>query len=272
MSTPILRPLTPDDTDAAVSLWQRCFDDAPDWIRRTMAAGRLMDCAVGAFDGGALCSAMYAVPGLEYCGKRGAYLYALGTAPEARGRGLGGAVLEALAEHCFRDGAEFVVLMPGSAGLRDWYIRRFSMLPLAPMADCPVPVPEPTASSGCCRPLDAAAYAAARCRFSDLSLPLALLRAQEADLLPDGGCCMLELPGCTALACVRSEERRLQVLELLCPPEAEAAALGLLCRRFHAEGLSLRRPAADGLSPLYRCADSGVLPAAARCRFPLVLD
>jgi hypothetical protein len=64
-----------------------------------------------------------------------AMLYAIGTHPEHRGRGLGEAVTRAAAEHAIRRGCPTVVLKPAEESLFDFYAGRCGFVPFFEAAE-----------------------------------------------------------------------------------------------------------------------------------------
>jgi ribosomal protein S18 acetylase RimI-like enzyme len=241
MSDFLLRPAAAADEDDLVRLWTRAFGDGPAFVRALLRDAGLPATALCAEADGRVRAAMYAFEGLRFGGVPAAYLYALATEPEARGRGLGGAVVTALARRSFARGAELVCLSPADPGLAAWYAAR-GFRPGQPLADLPLAVSH---DGGRCTPLSAAEYLAAR--ESALGLTPQLLAAQSVlHRFGGGGFFRVAAGGVTAYACAEPTEDGLLIRELLCPAAAYDAVGGALAAHFSLPRVLLRRPAADG--------------------------
>ena len=141
MSRVLLRPTEPKDLEAVADLWQAAFHDPAATVRRLLTEGRLLGCGMLAELEGRPASVMFAFPGLDLGGHDAAYLYALCTRADARGKGFGSAVLNALAARCFDSGSELVFLSPADAGLARWYREKLGMAELGGVSDVPLALP-----------------------------------------------------------------------------------------------------------------------------------
>ncbi len=108
----------PEDENALRSLWRAVFGDPEAFIDAFFREVYFPGMASVAEDDGRIVSAAYRVPFGPY-----AYIYAVGTLPAFRGRGLGRAVTLAAA-----DGAP-AYLLPADPGLRTWYERSMGARP-----------------------------------------------------------------------------------------------------------------------------------------------
>lgn len=123
-----LRPSRSGDEAALRRLWKAVFGPEEAFIdlffRKLYAPG---SAALAEVDG-EIVSAAYVIPFGE-----ARYIYAVGTHPAYRGRGLGKAVTLLAA------GEEPAYLYPADQGLRDWYMRSLGALPVncRPVFDAP---------------------------------------------------------------------------------------------------------------------------------------
>lgn len=267
MSRALFRPAGPGDLEAVTGLWQLAFGDPAPLVRRLLGPGGLLALATVAELEGQTVSAMFAFPGLRLGNRSAAYLYALCTRPDYRGRGLGAGVLAALRDRCFAQGAETVFLSPAGEGLAKWY-QRLGFAPLCGLSDRPFS-PEP-GPMGVCVPISPAAYL--RERGGGCVLSPALLETQSAFLDAEGGGLLrLELSGGIGLACALPTPEGLRVLELQCAPTLEPEALRTLAAHFGAGRLLLRGPGRD-IPLLYadRDGEAPVLPL--NFCFPFLMD
>lgn len=268
MSRVLFRPTEPADLPDVAGLWQAAFSDPPDLVRWLLTEGGLLRRGMTAELDGQPAAVMFAFPGLDLGGRSAAYLYALCTRADVRGRGLGSGLLEALAARCFAGGSELVFLSPADAGLARWYRERLGFAPLCGIRDLPQ-LPG-AGAPGRCTPIDPETYLSAREGACTLTEPL--LRAQAIILeAGGGGLFWLSLSDGTALASAVPTPRGLLVLELLCPPAARSAALGTLAAHFSTRRLLLRCP--GGETPLlYRSRDGKAPALAPDFCFPFILD
>lgn len=102
------------------ALWKACFPDTEAFIDGFFETGFSADRCRVMTDGGSAAAALYWL-GAEYRGQKLAYVYAVATAPQYRGRGLCRKLMEdahaVLRSHSY--GA--ALLMPGEPGLRQMY-------------------------------------------------------------------------------------------------------------------------------------------------------
>jgi len=252
----LLRPLREPDRAQVTDCWSRAFGDPPALADRALTAGNLLSHGICAETEDAVCSLMFAFEGLTVAGQRAAYLYALCTRPEYRGRGLAAAVLEGLTEACFSRGADLVFLSPAEPSLAAWYQTRFGMIPVSGTEDFPFALP-PRGEGSCLR-ITPAAYLAGR-TGQTVDVTLSLLSAQEV-LCGGGGFFRLETAAGGGLACAAAEDGLLSVRELLGPAGAEAELIAALAAALGCTRALLRRPGEK--SPLlFRAAPGATLPA-----------
>ena len=112
------RPSRPGDEPGLKALWSAVFGDTEAFIDTFFRAVYTPGMAAVAERDGQIVSAAYRVPFGPY-----AYIYAVGTLPAYRGRGLGRAVTLAAA------GGGPAYLLPASPGLRAWYERSMGAKP-----------------------------------------------------------------------------------------------------------------------------------------------
>lgn len=190
----LLRPACERDIPALTDIWSVSFGDSPE-----LAAALIHDCglfrhAAAAEKGGQAVGCMFAFDGLRFGGRHISYLYALCTAPEHRGLGIGSALVGYAASEAFRRGAEAVLLRPADAALSRWY-ETLGFTPLCFAETVPLPTAVP--HTGDVRELSAAEYLSRRC--SALYVTEELLQAQET-LFRFGGGGFLEADGCCLCA------------------------------------------------------------------------
>lgn len=218
------------------SLWKQVFGDAPGVQAALMSGfGGIQQVLLLLEDG--VVRSMTCLPVVtlrrERAGEeRIAYLYALATHPEARGRGLAARLMARGEELLAKEGCEGVALVPAQPSLFDYYGR----LGYAPAffhcrwegtaEGLPAPQSVPVQ-------VDAEAYQ--RLRAASLSgmtwvdYPLPMLRLQELfSRLTHGGLYRLELPGGTGCAVVEGRGKEMWVKELLCAPGDGREALAQL--------------------------------------------
>ena len=261
----LLRPPTEADLPEITDCWQRSFGDPPELICGLLDTGELLRCAMAAEQDGHLRSVMFAFDGLCFDSVPAAYLYALCTHPEARGQGMGQAVLRALTGLCFDRGAELVFLCPADARLEAWYCSmgmrslsrttaaEFTAAPGDPDAVFPIPSEE---------------YAALR--TGSAVFPPRLLRAQELlSRRSGGGFYRVGPDGASAVLCAEpAPGNALRIPELCCRDADRAAVLGSAAAAFQADVL---QPV--GAAPLvYLTKDASAPPPAALAGFPFILD
>ena len=243
----LLRPAAAADAPDIIEIWSHSFGDPPEFVSALLDEATLLPCALCAEAEGRVKSVMFAFEGLSLGGRSAAYLYALCTAPEARGYGMGRAVISAMAQRCFDRGAEIVVLSPANDGLAAWYERILGTKPMAAYADTLQPL---EASGAVCTPLRAAEYLALRQNAAGVTRQL--LCAQDVlHRFFGGGFFRVEKDGATALACAEPTENGLLLRELICPEALRPAAAAAVAAYFGADRVLLRSVAGIGQNLVY---------------------
>ncbi len=74
-------------TEALMQLWQRCFGDGPEDIQAFFQTAYAPERCMTLWEGEHLAAALYWLD-CQWAGQKLAYLYAVGTDPDFRGRGL----------------------------------------------------------------------------------------------------------------------------------------------------------------------------------------
>ena len=122
-----IREIQPQDHPALAALWQRIFCDPAVCSEEFLRMLPDMGGGVAAFEGEKPLGAAYIVTALQLRegekSRRCGYLYAVGVAPEARGRGLGAGLSRAAAALGRARGAELICTWPAEPGLYAWYER-----------------------------------------------------------------------------------------------------------------------------------------------------
>ncbi|HIQ78562.1 MAG TPA: GNAT family N-acetyltransferase [Candidatus Scatomorpha intestinavium] len=118
------------DKGALTELWQAVFGDNAELISAFFSLLCRPEYCRIACAGGKIASMGFCLPGPEAMGLKCAYIYAMATAEDARGRGLAAAVGSALIEDAFSRGTDIVATLPADEGLCAWYETRFGMSPL----------------------------------------------------------------------------------------------------------------------------------------------
>ena len=120
----MFRIAQPGDLPVLCGLMQTAFGDGAEFTE--MMAARFAgweNVYVAQPEGGPVSAMLCAVP-VTLRGRRGAYFYALCTAPEARGKGLMSGLMEYAADALRAAGARFIVTIPANAGLFAFYEKR----------------------------------------------------------------------------------------------------------------------------------------------------
>lgn len=130
MSDCLFRYSTKADIVPLTELWQEVFGDGPELIG---AYFRLLwkpgYCVVAEQD--SHIEAMgHCLRGPAASGLDCAYIYAMATRAERRGRGLAAEIGRRLIDGAFREGADVVATLPADDGLCGWYEARLGMAPL----------------------------------------------------------------------------------------------------------------------------------------------
>ena len=118
------------DKGALTELWQAVFGDNAELISAFFSLLCRPEYCRIACAGGKIASMGFCLPGPEAMGLKCAYIYAMATAEDARGRGLAAAGGSALIEDAFESGTDIVATLPAHEGLCAWYETRFGMSPL----------------------------------------------------------------------------------------------------------------------------------------------
>lgn len=124
---PEIREVRPEDAPALAALWQRVFGDPEAYAGAFLRLLPALGAGAAAFENGKLLGAAYIVTDLELVEpertRRCGYLYAVGVAPEARGRGLGGRLSQEAAALGLTRGAQLLCTLPAEPSLYAWYER-----------------------------------------------------------------------------------------------------------------------------------------------------
>lgn len=133
------------DTGALRQLWQEAFGDSDAFLDAFFTTAYAPDRCQAVMDGNRAVSALYWIPH-RLGEKKIAYIYAVATAKSHRGQGLCRRLMAQTHEILRAQGYAGALLVPGNAGLGDFYaamgyhycsrIREFS----AVAAPCPIPV------------------------------------------------------------------------------------------------------------------------------------
>lgn len=122
-----VREIRPEDRAALTALWLRVFGDPAAYVERFFELLPALGTGAAALEDGRLLGAAYLLTAqtlvadgrITPCG----YLYAVAVEPEARGRGLGGALSRAAAALGRARGAELLCTEPAEPSLFAWYER-----------------------------------------------------------------------------------------------------------------------------------------------------
>lgn len=228
---------------ALTALWHTCFGDDPREIAAFWDALFDRITVFAAMEGQQALSMLCALPA-ELVGEDGeslpaAYLYAVCTAPKARGRGLCTNLLRGAEEALRQDGFGCLALVPESGALFRFYEARGYRAAFFHKT-----YSVPAGGTAKLAPLDAAGYRALRecfLRGAFLSYDVPFLECQRrASVRAGSGLYRVETE--TAVCCAAAEKHgdRLFCKELLpdCPDAAAAlaAALGCTAAEVHTEG------------------------------------
>ena len=234
------RVSVPGDIPAQRELWGLCFGDEGAYVDNFYRTCYRPDRVLVLEDGGgvramtAWFDTRFVVPGRGSF--RAAYLYAVATHPQCRGRGLAGALLAWADDHFRQLGVEGVTTVPaqpslhrffGANGFRECFTHTQRTL-------SPVPRGEGTLAL---EPVSPEAYARLREERLAERAHIALdgealaYQAGASALAPGGGLYVLSTPWGRAGLCAEGmEDGRLLVKELLAPPQAQPQVLEELPR------------------------------------------
>lgn len=108
------------DIPALTALWQEAFGDTGAYIDGFMSTAFSEKRAFAAFVDGSIAAALYWFD-CSVCGERAAYLYAIATSKEFRGRGICSALMDYTHRYLASAGYAIVLLVPSEEGLFDFY-------------------------------------------------------------------------------------------------------------------------------------------------------
>lgn len=234
-----LRAARRSDIEAVCRIWERCFGDRPDTVKKLLEPETLENTTLAETDR-QVRALMTAFDGLAFGAVTGSYILALCTEPDFRGRGLGRLVLRETARRCFERGARFVCLHPASESLARWYAGLgFETLSRV--------LREPAGAAGAAgtelRRVSAEEYAAGRSGAAP-DVPVGLLKAQEL-FYPGAEGGFFAFDG--GILCVQRTEKGAEIRELICPERLKNAAAAAVAERFGAAALLPRvLPACSG--------------------------
>ncbi len=118
----IIKAPTPEDIPALWQLWKEAFGDADSFLNKFFSAGFSPDRCRCLTADGQLAAALYWFD-CTLKGKKVAYLYAVATAKQMRGKGLCRALVEDTHKHLKALGYAGAALVPGNEGLFSLYAR-----------------------------------------------------------------------------------------------------------------------------------------------------
>ena len=252
MTEPVCRPATSADLPALKALWQVCFGDAEETVDAFLAHSEGAT-PFAVERAGEIVSALWALP-CACDGARAAYLYAVGTLPAHRGRGLATSLLSFATKSLEGEGISRFWLYPADPALTALY-RPLGFEPAAPSHRLTLPA-APGAVALC--PLTAEEAAARRAALLQgrgaVEWDAAALARAAA--LEEGA--WYDVGGGLALLC--PEGVTLRIPEWLGPDPALAAAVAaslgfaqveVTCPAWLGAGDSLPPPLARGFSPSY---------------------
>lgn len=252
MTEPVCRPATPADLPALKALWQVCFGDAGETVDAFLAHAEGATPFAAERAGGIVC-ALWALP-CAHNGAPAAYLYAVGTLPAHRGRGLAMSLLSYAMRTLEGEGIGRFWLYPADPALTALY-RPLGFEAAPPSRRLTLP-----ASPGevALRPLAAEEAAARRAALLQGRSAVEWDAASLARAAALEGGTWYGVGGGLALLC--PEGSTLRAPEWLGSDPAQAAAvaasLGLAaaevtCPAWLGAGESLPPPLARGFSPAY---------------------
>lgn len=200
----------------------------------------------------------YVLDGLRADDKRCAYIYAVASKKEYRGRGCGAVLMKACEETARRRGCDVLCTSPAEPSLYGWYDKLLRMKPAAYAADCRMEIPE---RKSAVRPAltTPEQYNLRRERLlasvPHISFPDGYVAIEEMVCRVCGG--GLFTVGSGAAACY-PENGVLKVRELLCPREESAENIAALAFASGMKSVLLR--ACGGDAPCIAAAPAEDLP------------
>ena len=113
----LLRPVSSQDTEQLVSLWNRVFGDPPALIERFLSLLPEMGCGSVAERDSRILGSAYLIHGFELlvpgeASVRCGYLYAVAVDEDSRGKGLGRELSRAAVSYGKENGAELICTLP----------------------------------------------------------------------------------------------------------------------------------------------------------------
>jgi len=234
-----LRPVRPADREELIKIFEASFGDGEAFVRELLSPELLSSACCGEIEGRAK-ALMLAFHGQRWGGRTYSYLYALCTAPESRGLGLGKALAEYSVRRALELGADGAFLRAGDPGLQGWYE---SMGALAAAPAAPAKLVPDTASE---KAFEISARQYAAIRKGDWELTAELLEAQACIHRHYGGA-FLRLGD----DCLCAEKREYGVLiRELCASEP-GPILAAAAEHFSVGELYILSPDADRVPSLY---------------------
>jgi len=224
----ILRYARPEDLDSICRVWQSSFGDSEKFIRTFFdRTGIIATTAVAELDG-QICSLMCAFDGIGDM----SYLYALCTAPEYRGRGIGSEVLRETIRLARCRGASTVALHPADNELAKWYSDNFSLSPTGYFAH-----EQFTASD---TPLAAEEVSFSKLLAADSSVTAQLCAAQEVLAQFYGGH-LLKVGSSLVYVEERSGEVTVKAIPQIIPETEQSEVFSAIAKYFGVPSISVRK-------------------------------
>jgi len=245
----ILRPATVGDRPRLRALWKLAFGDGDDYIDCFFAACPDPERVLVLEDGGGVqaMTAWFDMPLVSTNGGQwpGAYLYAVATHPDCRGRGYAGNLLAWAGEWLRAKGFACLTTVPASDSLHRFFAangfeEQFALTEgevVPDIALCPAPIRAVEgAEYGQLREKLLSGTAHAACGPEGLAYQQAVCRLSGGGLFAAG----------TGCACVERAGDRAVVKELLAPAEEHAAILAALAKAIPANRWLVRTPCQSG--------------------------
>lgn len=230
----------PQEQPALQELWKLCFGDGEE----------VTDCFFALFppklhtrvvekDGRIAAMASWLPTTLHCNGEAvpGAYIYAVATHPDFRGRGLCKSLMEELEHSLLLQGMAFAALCPAEASLYRFYGGMGYETSFYRKTACL----NPEEMAGVMRQISPAAYLSLRERF--LSVPHCGWTQEAMDYLSATGCRFYELAAGGCAAVQRGNGEKLRIVELLA--EDAASAVSTLCHSFEKTAAEFSCPGTD---------------------------
>ena len=232
---------TPRDVLSLRQLWKKAFGDTDAFLDGFFATGFALDRCRCLFQNEQLAGALYWFD-CQWDGQKLAYLYAVATDPDFRGKGLCRALMEDTHRHLKTLGYAGTVLVPGNPGLFSLY-KKLGYSPFCPMQTLTVASNNETAKLVKITPEN---YAERRRG----SLPKGAV-VQEIDALTFANTFCGFYAGETTLLCVAKEKNTLYFQEFLGDP----AQLGSIVHALNGEKGVVRLPGGQSPYAMYHLFD-----------------